>query len=81
MELYDIKTSIKCCTTCDCQDFSVDRWYFQKSITEKQYGKFIDAMYSLEYRTFILYENESIELFNNIAYKKPFCYSQLLGEW
>ncbi len=81
MELYDIKTSITKCTTCDCQDFSIDIWYFQESITEKQYSEFIDAMYSLEHRTFVLHEEQSIELFNNISYKKPFCHPQLLGEW
>ncbi len=81
MELYNIKASITDCTTCDCQDFSIDVWSFQNSITEKQYSNFIDAMYSLEYRAFVLHETEAMHLFDDIASKKPFSHPQLLGEW
>lgn len=81
MELEDIKNCINNCTTCNCQDFSADKWDFRNSMTESQYNEFLDAMYSLEYRESTLRENDSILLFNNIANKKSFYSPQLLGEW
>ena len=81
MKLEDIKNCINNCTTCDCQDFSENKWDFQESMTESQYNEFLDAMYSLEYRESTLREDDAILLFNQIANKVPFSSPQLLGEW
>lgn len=81
MELNDIIHSISECTTCDCVNFSENAWAFRSSITEEQLDNFIEAMYSLEYRKYILKEPEAMHLFQNISNKLPFCHPQLLGEW